>query len=217
MSQFDRNDETPPIGGTLTLTQTGGVKRIWGNHAARGGLWTPHCMENFHALGKRGLHFLHCKAEPREGVSWILLLDLQGFDTTAATASFCLHLLGNNPDVQAKLHEELDVVCGNDLERPITIDDIKNLPYLECVVKVRKAAQNALNTPGISHTAQMRNISCIVGCRKIVVYQRLKIRTLSFSCRYAKYRSILYIFSCVRLWVHTCLRMCLRARVCVHE
>ncbi|KAH6923735.1 hypothetical protein HPB50_005802 [Hyalomma asiaticum] len=59
-----------------------------------------------------------------------------GFDTTAMAASFALHLLGNHPEVQAKVHEELDAVFGSDEERPVTTEDIKQLKYLDCVIKV---------------------------------------------------------------------------------
>ncbi|KAG0411464.1 hypothetical protein HPB47_011419 [Ixodes persulcatus] len=49
--------------------------------------------------------------------------------------AFAVHLLGNHPEVQAKVHEELDIVFGSDRERPVTDDDMKQLTYLECVIK----------------------------------------------------------------------------------
>ncbi|KAM7305827.1 hypothetical protein ISCGN_015723 [Ixodes scapularis] len=60
---------------------------------------------------------------------------LAGFDTTAAAAAFCLYLLGNHLEVQEKLHEELDRVFGDDVDRPVTLDDLRGLPYLDCVIK----------------------------------------------------------------------------------
>ncbi|CAN7992020.1 unnamed protein product [Ixodes pacificus] len=58
-----------------------------------------------------------------------------GFDTTASSAAFCLYLLGNHLEVQEKVHEELDRVFGDDVDRPVTLDDLRDLPYLDCVIK----------------------------------------------------------------------------------
>ncbi|CAN7993828.1 unnamed protein product [Ixodes hexagonus] len=58
-----------------------------------------------------------------------------GFDTTASAAAFCLYLLGNHSDVQEKLHEELDRVFAHDVDRPVTLDDLRDLQYLDCVIK----------------------------------------------------------------------------------
>ncbi|KAH8034295.1 hypothetical protein HPB51_022748 [Rhipicephalus microplus] len=70
--------------------------------------------------------------EIREEVNTFMI---GGFDTTATAASFAIHLLGNHPEVQAKLHEELDAVFGCDQERPVTREDIAQLKYLDCVIK----------------------------------------------------------------------------------
>ncbi|NXW20778.1 CP4V2 protein, partial [Circaetus pectoralis] len=58
----------------------------------------------------------------------------EGHDTTAAAMNWALYLLGHNPEAQKKVHRELDEVFGN-TERPVTMDDLKKLRYLECVVK----------------------------------------------------------------------------------
>ncbi|NXS60511.1 CP4V2 protein, partial [Brachypteracias leptosomus] len=58
----------------------------------------------------------------------------EGHDTTAAAMNWSLYLLGCHPEAQKKVHRELDEVFGN-TERPITMDDLKKLQYLECVVK----------------------------------------------------------------------------------
>uniref|UniRef100_A0A090XB48 Putative cytochrome p-450 ixodes scapularis cytochrome n=1 Tax=Ixodes ricinus TaxID=34613 RepID=A0A090XB48_IXORI len=58
-----------------------------------------------------------------------------GFDTTATAASYTLYLLGHYPEIQAKVHQELDEVFGDDWDRPVTLEDMKNLKYLECVIK----------------------------------------------------------------------------------
>jgi cytochrome P450 family 4 subfamily V len=36
----------------------------------------------------------------------------EGHDTTAAAASWACHLIGSHPEVQKKLHEEMDAVFG---------------------------------------------------------------------------------------------------------
>ncbi|NXG80909.1 CP4V2 protein, partial [Baryphthengus martii] len=58
----------------------------------------------------------------------------EGHDTTAAGMNWALYLLGHNPEAQKKVHRELDEVFGH-TERPITMDDLRKLHYLECVVK----------------------------------------------------------------------------------
>ncbi|XP_077504616.1 cytochrome P450 4c3-like [Amblyomma americanum] len=70
--------------------------------------------------------------EIREEVNTFMI---GGFDTTATAASFAIHLLGNHPETLAKVHEELDAVFGSDRERPVTVEDIKQLKYLDCVLK----------------------------------------------------------------------------------
>ncbi|XP_063968944.1 cytochrome P450 4V2-like isoform X2 [Lytechinus pictus] len=58
----------------------------------------------------------------------------EGHDTTAAAASWTILMLGRHPEVQTRLHEELDEVFG-DSDRPITADDLQKLQYLNCVLK----------------------------------------------------------------------------------
>ncbi|GFY38783.1 cytochrome P450 4c3 [Trichonephila inaurata madagascariensis] len=49
--------------------------------------------------------------------------------------TWTLFLIGLHPNVQSKIHEELDFVFGDDIDRPVTMDDFKDLKYLECVYK----------------------------------------------------------------------------------
>ncbi|NWI15096.1 CP4V2 protein, partial [Crypturellus soui] len=58
----------------------------------------------------------------------------EGHDTTAAAMNWVLYLLGHHPEIQRKVHRELDEVFDNS-NRPVTMDDLKKLRYLECVVK----------------------------------------------------------------------------------
>lgn len=60
-----------------------------------------------------------------------LTLFLAGHETTANAMTWTWYLLSQNPHVEKKLHEELDLVlCG----RLPTIDDLPNLKYAEAVL-----------------------------------------------------------------------------------
>lgn len=58
----------------------------------------------------------------------------EGHDTTAAAINWSLYLLGCYPEVQRKVDKELDDVFGKSL-RPVTLEDLKNLKYLDCIIK----------------------------------------------------------------------------------
>ncbi|XP_061769031.1 cytochrome P450 4V2-like isoform X7 [Nerophis ophidion] len=58
----------------------------------------------------------------------------RGHDTTAASMNWALHLLGSHPDVHGKVQQELQEVFGTS-ERVASMEDLKRLKYLECVVK----------------------------------------------------------------------------------
>ncbi|XP_055948292.1 cytochrome P450 4V2-like [Argiope bruennichi] len=60
---------------------------------------------------------------------------LAGHDTAAVTATWALYLIGLNPDVQVKVHEELDRIFGENIDKDITENDLNDLCYLDCVVK----------------------------------------------------------------------------------
>lgn len=51
------------------------------------------------------------------------------------TTSFSLFSIGSHPDVQEKIHAELDEVFGNDYERDVEVQDVRKLVYLEMVIK----------------------------------------------------------------------------------
>ncbi|BFF97767.1 cytochrome P450 4d8 [Drosophila madeirensis] len=59
----------------------------------------------------------------------------EGHDTTTSALSFCLHVLARHPQVQEKMLEEILQVIGTDRSRPVTIRDLNEFKYLECVIK----------------------------------------------------------------------------------
>ena len=58
-------------------------------------------------------------------------LYIAGHDTTATTLAYAFHLLSGNPEVEKRLHAELDDVLGG---RDVTLDDLPNLPLTEQIV-----------------------------------------------------------------------------------
>lgn len=62
----------------------------------------------------------------------VVTLFLAGHETTALTLSYAFHLLGGHPEVEARLHAELDEVLG---DGPPTPADVPRLRYVEAVVK----------------------------------------------------------------------------------
>lgn len=51
-----------------------------------------------------------------------MLSSLQGHDTTAASMNWVMHLLGSDPKVQGKVHQELQEVFGNRPSRSSSVD-----------------------------------------------------------------------------------------------
>ncbi|KAJ8015148.1 hypothetical protein DPEC_G00023140 [Dallia pectoralis] len=97
-----------------------------------------------HVYKRRRLAFLDMllKATDDEG-NYLSHRDIQeevdtfmfeGHDTTAASINWAIHLLGSNPEVQTKVQQELEEVFGSSA-CSATVDDLKRLRYLECVIK----------------------------------------------------------------------------------
>ncbi|UYV77769.1 CYP4V2 [Cordylochernes scorpioides] len=71
------------------------------------------------------------------GICWDLTcaMDVQGHDSASLSASWVLYLLGLHPEIQKRVHSEMDDVFGEDFERLVETEDAKKLKYLECVMK----------------------------------------------------------------------------------
>ncbi|KAL1473207.1 hypothetical protein MTO96_038843 [Rhipicephalus appendiculatus] len=49
--------------------------------------------------------------------------------------SWALFLIGHHPEEQRKIHEELDQIFGDDKERYVNFEDLRQMKYLECAIK----------------------------------------------------------------------------------
>lgn len=58
----------------------------------------------------------------------------EGHDTTAMASNWALHLIGADLEVQEKIHKELDTIFDKS-DRDATMDDLKEMKYLECCIK----------------------------------------------------------------------------------
>ncbi|KAG7158381.1 probable cytochrome P450 49a1 [Homarus americanus] len=70
----------------------------------------------------------------KDVVTLILDMLFAGIDTTSHTLGFTLYLLARNPEVQARLQEEVDTVLG-DHQGPLTPKHLAQLSYLKAVIK----------------------------------------------------------------------------------
>ncbi|XP_061400079.1 probable cytochrome P450 4d14 [Musca vetustissima] len=59
----------------------------------------------------------------------------EGHDTTTSGICFTLYLLSRHPEVQQKVLEEIHSVIGEDKDKPVTMKDLQDLKYLDCVIK----------------------------------------------------------------------------------
>lgn len=59
----------------------------------------------------------------------------EGHDTTTSGISFALSTLARHPVVQQRCFEEIRTVLGDDKERPVSLRELGELKYLECVIK----------------------------------------------------------------------------------
>ncbi len=89
----------------------------------------------------------------------LLISDLlfAGIDTSAQTVSWLLLILANRPEVQSRVHEEMDRVIG--LDRRPTLEDRDRLPYLNSVL-LESMRYRTIGPLAVPHKAGQR---CEVG------------------------------------------------------
>ena len=67
---------------------------------------------------------------------WLQLLFLvAGYDTTSNALSYAAYELAVNPQVQERLYQEIEQVCGTDPSSHITYDQLSKLKYTDAVIK----------------------------------------------------------------------------------
>lgn len=66
-----------------------------------------------------------------EVIDQLVIMFVGGSDPTANTLSWALDLLGRHPDVERRLHDEVDEVLGG---RPATFTDLAELPWTALIV-----------------------------------------------------------------------------------
>lgn len=81
----------------------------------------------------------------------------KGHDTTAAAINWAIFNLGNNPEIQEKVHQEIDEYFGNSQEQ-ITIKDIAELKYLDRVVK-----ETLRMHPSVPHVSRRLTEDIVLG------------------------------------------------------
>lgn len=75
-----------------------------------------------------------------------------GHDTTSSTLAWCLYLLARNTSVQEKLYKEVQHVATNNLDSGGLIDNLKELKYMEYVIKESLRIHPAI--PSVSRTLE---------------------------------------------------------------
>jgi cytochrome P450 len=82
----------------------------------------------------------------------VITIFMAGHETTASTLTWVWYALSQRPDVEARLHAEVDAVLGG---RTATADDIANLPYTRMVIDEAMRLWPA--APGISARVALKD------------------------------------------------------------
>jgi len=90
----------------------------------------------------------------------VVIIFIAGHETTAGAMTFVWYLLSKHPEVEARLHRELDAVLGN---RPPTYEDLERLPYARQVIQ--ETMRLYPSAPGL--TGRQAVADDVVGGRRI--------------------------------------------------
>jgi cytochrome P450 len=94
--------------------------------------------------GRRRLAFLDLLLEVSEDGQQLTDVDVreetdtfmfEGQDTTAASVSWTIYLLGTNRECQERVREELFKIVGDDPDKTLTLEDLSRMKYLELCIK----------------------------------------------------------------------------------
>lgn len=94
-----------------------------------------------------------------------------GHETTSTSLEFSLLLIGSNSEKQKLIHEELDSIFGDDIDREMTGDDFKQMNYLELCIKesLRLYPPAALYGRHVTETFQCGKSTVPAGCTAFIV------------------------------------------------
>lgn len=90
------------------------------------------------------------------------LLFIQGHDTTGIALSNTLFCLGNNPEIQKKVQEEINDVFIDE-DEPITKQKLAELKYLERVIKESLRILSSVPSVNrtLNHDVEIGNSKCL--------------------------------------------------------
>ncbi|GIX96702.1 hypothetical protein CDAR_47411 [Caerostris darwini] len=75
---------------------------------------------------------------------------MYGHETIAIAVKWALYLIGLYPEAQEKIHQEQDSVLGADSKGPLSVADLTELKFLDCVLKVRSNSKQSRKWMGFS-------------------------------------------------------------------
>lgn len=58
-----------------------------------------------------------------------------GYETTTSALAWTFFMLGHHPEIQDKIHDEIQNIMSDDPDRQITMNDLRELRYTEAVIK----------------------------------------------------------------------------------
>ena len=94
-----------------------------------------------------------------------------GLDTTSGTLTWALSLLMNNPKAMQVAQDEIDEHVGR--ERPVEESDMKNLVYLEAIIKETLRLYPAASLSVSHESMEDCTVSCWRRCRGLGKFNSL--------------------------------------------
>jgi cytochrome P450 len=67
-------------------------------------------------------------------VATAVIILIAGYDTTGTTLAFAAYQLAKHPEIQERLREEVEEVCGEDMNEDISYDDLHKMTYLDQII-----------------------------------------------------------------------------------
>ena len=96
------------------------------------------------------------------GLLQVDTITFAGHDTTAASIYYTLYMLALHPNFMARVEEEIYNTFGDDAERPVTMEDLPSLKYLECFIK-----ETMRLCPSVTFISRECNEDVMIGVRLV--------------------------------------------------